>query len=76
MKRILSVGKCSRSSTVAAKASWVGMSPQPTITTSGSEPWSVLAQSQMPMPLVQCLMALSMSRYCRCFCLSETMTLM
>ena len=37
---------------------------------------SLLAQSQMPMPLVQCSMALSMGRYCRCFCLSETMTLM
>ena len=34
-------------------------------------PRSLLAQSQMPMPLVQCLIAASMSRYCRCICLSR-----
>ena len=53
----------------------VGMSPQLAMTTSGSAPWSLLAQSQMPMPLVQCSIAASMSRYCRCDCLSATMTL-
>ena len=31
---------------------------------------------QMLMPLVQCAMASSMVMYCRCFCLSQTMTLM
>ena len=33
------------------------------ITTSGSPPWSLLAQSQMPSPLVQCSIAASMFRY-------------
>ena len=52
----------------------LGMSPQLAITRSGSAPWSLLAQSQMPMPLAQWRVAASASRYCRCFCLSETIT--
>jgi hypothetical protein len=35
---------------VAAKDSIVGQSPQLAMTTSGSPPWSLLAQSQMPTP--------------------------
>ena len=35
------------------------------ITMSGSLPWSVLAQAQIPIPFWQCLAAASMSRYCR-----------
>ena len=54
-------GKASRNSTVAASASWVGMSPAEAITRSGSPPSSLLAQSQMPMPLVQWLIAACMS---------------
>ena len=52
------------------------MSPAQAITTSGSTPSSLLALRQMPMPLVQCAIASSMVMYCRCFCLSETITLM
>ena len=52
-----------------------GMSPAEASTTSGSPLWSLLAQSQMPMPLVQCLIAASMSMYWRCICLSDTITL-
>src|SRR5271165_7139853 len=54
---------------------YVGQSPQLAITTSGSAPWSLLAQSQMPTPFVQCSIAASMSRYWRCTCLSAMMTL-
>src|SRR4030043_2284469 len=64
MKRTLSSGKFSRSRAVAARASVVGMSPAHAITTSGALPWSLLAQSQMAMPLEQCWMASSMFRYC------------
>ena len=75
-KRILSVGKCSRSSATAASASLVGMSPAQAITTSGSVPASLLTGGQMLMPLVQWMMACSMVMYCKCDCLSETITLM
>ena len=44
-------------------------------TTSGSPPRSVLAHSQMPMPLVQWTIASSMVRYCSAGCLPATMTL-
>ena len=63
MKRILISGNSCRNSTVAAKASCVGISPAEAITRSGSLPWSLLAQSQMPMPFVQCVIASSMFRY-------------
>jgi hypothetical protein len=36
---------------------------------------SVLAHSQMPMPVLQCSMADSMSRYCNAGCLPATITL-
>ena len=52
-KADLDVWNASRSRTLPASASWVGISPQPTSTTSGSSPSSVLAQSQMPRPLLQ-----------------------
>ena len=42
----------------AARASMVGTSPAQARTTSGSHPWSVLAQSQMPIPFVQCRIGL------------------
>src|SRR5215469_13148054 len=57
MTRILSCGTCVRSRSTAASVSRVGTSPQQTITTSGSEPLSLEAHSQMPMPAVQCRMA-------------------
>src|SRR5262249_30471787 len=41
----------------AASVSSVGTSPQQAITTSGSLPWSLLAQSQIPSPASQCLTA-------------------
>src|SRR5437667_8203594 len=75
MNRIFRSWKCSRSSVTAASASLVGMSPALAITTSGSEPWSLLALFQMLRPLVQWPIASSMVKYCRCFCLSQTMTL-
>jgi len=36
--------------------------------TSGSAPWSVLAQLQIPIPSVQSLMADSISSHCRAGC--------
>ena len=63
--RTLMSGKCWRSSAVAASDSIVGMSPQLAMTTSGSVPWSLLAQSQMPTPFVQWSIASSMFRYCK-----------
>ena len=63
--RTFTSGRCWRSSAVAARDSIVGTSPQLAMTTSGSAPWSLLAQSQMPTPLVQCAIAASMSRYCK-----------
>ena len=39
------------------------------------DPSSLLASDQMPRPLVQCWMASSIVKYCRCFCLSATITL-
>src|SRR6056297_1560403 len=48
IKRTRRSSNCSSSRAVAASASCVAMSPQPAITRSGSLPWSVLAQSQMP----------------------------
>jgi len=56
----LQLGRCWRRMEVAAKTSRVGVSPQQAMTTSGSEPWSLLAQSQMPIPSVQCTTASSM----------------
>ena len=53
MTRTFNDGRCSRRMEVAAKISSVGVSPQQAITTSGSLPWSLLAQFQMPMPSVQ-----------------------
>ena len=43
------------------QASGVATSPPHATTTSGSSPASLLAHSQMPMPLVQCMTAASMS---------------
>src|SRR5881397_2110400 len=60
MNRIFRSWKCSRSSVTAASASLVGMSPALAITTSGSEPWSLLALFQMLRPLVQWPIASSM----------------
>ena len=74
--RIFRSGNSCRSMSIAASASFVGMSPAQAITTSGSCPWSVLAFAQMPSPLVQWAIASSMLRYCRWFCLSDTITLM
>ncbi len=45
------------------------------MTTSGSPPWSLLAQSQMPMPRVQCAMAWSMDSQLGLGCLPATITL-
>src|SRR6516162_2666837 len=59
--RILTSGKCWRSKAVAARDSMVGTSPQLAMTTSGSAPWSLLAQSQIPAPFVQCAIAASIS---------------
>jgi hypothetical protein len=44
-------------------------------TTSGSAPRSLLAQSQMPMPAVQCRMAWSMVSHWGAGCLPATTTL-
>src|SRR5713101_6654840 len=52
-KRIFKSEKCSLRIATAATDSMVAMSPAQAITTSGSAPSSVEAQSQMPMPLVQ-----------------------
>src|SRR5437870_1386587 len=48
--RILRSGKFCRRRSTAARVSSVGTSPAQAITTSGSLCWSVLAQSQMPIP--------------------------
>ena len=56
----------------AATASMVTTSPQLASTTSGSPSWSVLAQSQVPYPRVQCSRAARMSRYWSWGCLSIT----
>ena len=42
------------------------------MTTSGSLPASLLANSQMPMPAVQCLIAWSMVSHCGAGCLPAT----
>ena len=73
--RILRSGISRRRRSTAARVSSVGTSPQQAITTSGSAPWSLLAQSQMPTPAVQCAMAASMSSHCDAGCLPATMTL-
>ena len=73
--RIFSSGSRSRRMAVAASASCVATSPQDAITTSGSTPSSLLARGQMPKPLAQCTIASSIVVNCRCFCLSQTMTL-
>src|ERR1700686_3499303 len=52
-----------RNNAVAARPSRVGTSPAVAITTSGSTPWSLLAQSQSPIPFVQWAIADSISRY-------------
>ena len=75
MTRTLSSGRCWRSSSTAASVSSVGTSPQQAITTSGSLPLSLLAQSQMPMPAVQCLIAWSIVSHCGAGCLPATTTL-
>ena len=59
----LQVWEGSRSKAVAARDSMVGTSPQEAMTTSGSSPWSLDAQAQIPTPFVQCSIAASMSRY-------------
>ena len=59
----------------AASVSSVGTSPAHAITTSGSPPSSLLAQSQMPMPRSQCRIAASMSSHCGAGCLPATITL-
>ena len=73
--RTFSSGKCWRSRSTAARVSRVGVSPQQAITTSGSVFLSLLAQSQMPIPAVQCLIAWSMVSHCGCGCLPATITL-
>jgi hypothetical protein len=62
-KRIFKSEKCSFRIATAASDSMVAMSPAQARTTSGSAPSSVEAQSQMPMPFVQCVTASSMVRY-------------
>ena len=64
-KRTFRSGRCSRRMAVAASDSAVGTSPQQAMTTSGSEPWSLLAKRQMPMPLAQWTTASSMVANCR-----------
>ena len=59
----------------AASVSRVGVSPQQAITTSGSHPASLEAQSQMPMPWVQCFTACSMVSHWGRGCLLATITL-
>ena len=55
----------------------VGMSPAQAMTTSGSAPSSLLAKSQMPMPLVQCVDGVLHGRgTAGASALSATMTLM
>jgi hypothetical protein len=49
--RTFTPGKYVRRSAMAANDSLVGTSPQLAITTSGSAPWSLLAQSQIPAPI-------------------------
>ena len=70
--RTFSSGRCLRSKSTAARVSSVGTSPQQAMTTSGSLPWSLLAQSQMPMPAVQCLIAWSIVSHCGANCLPAT----
>ncbi len=60
---------------MAANDSCALISPHDAMTMSGSSPRSVLNCGQMPAPLVQCSMASSIDRYCRCSCLSDTITL-
>jgi len=62
---------------VTFRSAWlpyVLVAPQLAITTSGSPPWSLLAQAQIPRPFLQCAIAASMSRYCKWTFLSATMT--
>ena len=58
----------------AASVSSVGMSPAHAMTTSGSCVPALLAQSQMPMPRVQCRIASSIGRYWSAGCLPATIT--
>src|SRR5205823_14870475 len=51
--RIFNAGRCSRRIDTAASVSSVGTSPAQAITSSGSLPRSLLAQSHTLMPLVQ-----------------------
>ena len=59
----------------AASASRVGTSPALAMTTSGSPPWSLLAQSQIPMPRVQWRIAWSIDSQLGLGCLPATITL-
>src|SRR5215831_12253215 len=74
--RILRLGICRRSRSTAASVSSVGTSPAHAITTSGSDPRSLLAHAQMPIPAAQCLIASSMESHCGCGCFPATITLM
>src|SRR5262245_41033766 len=75
MTRTFSSGMCLRSNSTAANVSSVGTSPQQAMTTSGSEPLSLEAHSQIPMPAVQCLTAWSIVSHCGAGCLPATTTL-
>ena len=72
--RIFSSGSSFRRIVTAASVSRVGVSPQQAMTTSGSSPWSLEAQSQIPMPWVQCFTAWSMVSHWGRGCLLATMT--
>ena len=67
-------GSRRRSRSTAASVSSVGTSPAQAMTTSGTPPWSLLAQLQMPMPTLQCRTAASMSSHCGAGCLPATIT--
>ena len=73
--RIFSSGSSFRRMVTAASVSRVGVSPQQAMTTSGSSPWSLEAQCQIPMPWVQCFTAWSMVSHWGRGCLLATMTL-
>src|SRR5512135_2654775 len=62
MTRTFRSGACFRRRSTAARVSSVGTSPQQTITTSGSPPWSLLAHSQMPMPAAQAVVGHAQKR--------------
>jgi hypothetical protein len=74
--RTLRSGAFRRSRSTSASVSSVGTSPEQAMTTSGSPPWSMLAQSQGPLPAGQCRIACSMVSHCGADCLPATTTLM